>query len=166
MLPNLTQPIILLGVSICGFSIRHHSATVSAQVQSGTIPAAQRVYVLRGAGPFSQATATATVIRLSSTRFSLSIQAMHLPAPESLRTKFARHAYVAWLVDGTVMHGPMRMAPVGLTFNRQTGAYQGWGTVDMSTVTSVMVSAEPTAKAYMPIMPMTTVLVSVHSYRM
>jgi hypothetical protein len=77
-----------------------------------------------------------------------------------LRVKFARRAYVAWLVDGALMHGPMRMCAVGLTLDRRTGTYRGDGSASMSAVTSVVVTAEPTAQAYMPIMPMLTVLAS------
>ncbi len=125
------------------------------------VRAPQLSYVLHGVGPFRRTVATAVVTRLSPTRFSLSLQAEHLPSPELLHTRFPRHAYVAWLVDGMVMHGPMRMCPVGLVFDRQTGTYRAQGSVSIDSVTAVVVTAEPTAQAYMPILPLLTVLTSV-----
>ena len=109
---------------------------------------------------FSTAVATATVTRLAGDRFSLSITAEHLPLPTMLHVKFARHAYVAWLVNGRIMHGPLCIAAMGLTAAGEAGQYTGEGTVTISDVTSVIITAEPTARAYMPIMPVLTVLAS------
>lgn len=117
-------------------------------------------YVLLGTGPFSRAAASATVTRLSGDRFSLTLTADHLPPPTQLHVKFDRHAYVAWLVDGEVMHGPLHMAAVGLAATCQRGTYTGKGTVAIGKVTSVIITAEPTAQAQMPIMPVLTVLAS------
>lgn len=118
------------------------------------------IYALHGTGPFSTSVGSAVVTRLSGDRFRLLLIAEHLPPPTLPRVKFARRAYVAWLVDGALMHGPMRMCAVGLTLDRRTGTYRGDGSASMSAVTSVVVTAEPTAQAYMPIMPMLTVLAS------
>lgn len=150
--------IILLGVSIPGFSTRSHTAVVSGQALPRVTSATHRVYVLRGSGMFSRGLATASVTRLSSTQFSLSLQAEHLPAPGLLLTKFPRRAYVAWLVDGALMRGPMQMRAVGLVFNRRTGTYQGQGLASIGAVNSVIVTAEPSARAYMPILPLLIVL--------
>ena len=98
--------------------------------------------------------------RLSGDQFSLSLTAEHLPQPTLLHVKFERHAYVAWLVDGGVMHGPLRIAAVGLAPTCAHGTYTGKGTVAISKVTSVIITAEPTSQAYMPIMPVLIVLAS------
>jgi hypothetical protein len=117
-------------------------------------------YILHGSGPFSNSAATAIVTRLGNDRFHLSLTAEHLPPPMILRAKFARHAYVAWLVHGGVMHGPLHMAAVGLSATRGAGNYAGQGTVVISGVTSVIITAEPAAHAQMPVMPVLTVLAS------
>jgi len=117
-------------------------------------------YVLRGTGPFSLSMALANVTRLPGGRYRLSLVAEHLPPPTILRAKFARHAYVAWLVNGKVMDGPMRIAAVGLVVTGGSGNYTGQETVTISGVTSVIITAEPTARAHMPIMPMLAVLTS------
>ncbi len=117
-------------------------------------------YVLRGTGLFSRSVALASVIRVSGDQFRLSLSAEHLPPPASLHAKFARRAYVAWLVNGVVMHGPMRLAAVGLASSRDCGSYAGQGTVRIGGVTSVIITAEPTAQAEMPILPALTVLAS------
>ena len=119
------------------------------------------MYALRGTGPFGASVATAIVTRLAPDRFRLSLTAAQLPPPTALRARFARHAYVAWLVDGAVMHGPLRMAAVGLAATGAAGSYAGLGTVAIGGVTSVIVTAEPNAHAYMPIMPILPVLASV-----
>lgn len=117
-------------------------------------------YLLRGAGPFSTAVVRATVRRLASDRFSLTLTAEHLPPPTMPRTRFTRHAYVAWLVDGGVRRGPLRIAAVALAPTPVPGTYAGHGSVTIGAVTSVVITAEPTARAYMPIMPLLTVLTS------
>ena len=91
------------------------------------------------------------VTRISGGRFRLSLTAEYLPAPTTLHVKFARHAYVAWLVNGAVMQGPLHMAAVGLVAAGGSGNYASQGTVTISGVTSVIITAEPTARAYMPI---------------
>ena len=91
-----------------------------AAVQSLPVNAGQGRFVLHGVGPFRRAVATATVTRLSQTQFSLQIRAACLGSPASLYTTFPRHAYVAWLVNGTLMQGPMRMAAVGLALDPHT----------------------------------------------
>ena len=145
--------IVLLGIGgsgACGYG-----GAVSARPMID--PA---TYLLRGTGPFSKAVAWATVTRLSSDRYRLSLSAMHLPPPTAPRAEFARHAYVAWLVNGTLMHGPLRIGAVGLVATGASGTYTGQGTVAIGGVTSVIVTAEPTTQAHMPIMPMLTVLAS------
>lgn len=149
---RLTATVLL---SIAGFSAYGFSDGAAAR------PAIDPyTYVLQGIRPFTQATAVATVTRLTADRFSVSLAAEHLPAPTIVHAKFARHAYVAWLVNGGVMHGPLRMAAVGLTATGGGGHYAGWGVVRISGITSVIISAEPTAQAYMPILPILTVLAS------
>jgi hypothetical protein len=120
-------------------------------------------YILRGTGPFSTSVATATVTRLSPDRFRLSLTAEHLPPPTMLRVQFARHAYVAWLVHGSMTRGPLCIGAVGLVATGVAGTYAGQGTVVISGVTSVIITAEPTAQAYMPIMPALTVLASANN---
>ena len=122
-------------------------------------------YELHGSGPFRRAAASAVVTRLSGDRFRLSLTAEHLPPPTALHGRFARHAYVAWLVRGELLHGPLRIAAVGLAATGAGGTYTGQGTVAIGTVTSVLVSAEPTAQAQLPILPMLTVLSSVGRQR-
>ncbi len=117
-------------------------------------------YVLYGTGPFSNSAASAIVTRLAGDRFRLALTAERLPPPTTLHVKFARHAYVAWLVNGVVMRGPMHMTAVGLAASWGSGNYAGQGTVTIGCVTSVIVTAEPTAQVYMPIMPVLTVLSS------
>jgi hypothetical protein len=121
---------------------------------------ARFVYTLHSAGQFSRATASATVYRASASEFTLQIVVRGLPPAETLHAKPARHAYVGWLINGKVMHGPMHMGAVGLHFDKKTGNYTGKGTVMVNGVTGVIVSAEPTIKAYMPVMPILTVLSS------
>lgn len=145
--------LILLGLG--GFGVFAAGSQASARP-----PVAPARYVLRGTGLFSRSVASAIVTRLSSDQFRLSLIAEPLPPPASLHAKFARHAYVAWLVDGVVMHGPMRMAAVGLAPGRECGSYAGQGIVRIGGVTSVIITAEPTAQAKMPILPELTVLAS------
>ncbi|MGH2409594.1 MAG: hypothetical protein ACRDGS_04395, partial [Chloroflexota bacterium] len=123
------------------------------------------IYSLHGTGPFSASVGSAVVTRLSRDRFRLSLTGEHLPPPTMLEERFPRHAYVAWLVDGALMHGPMRMGAVGLTLDRRIGTYRGEGSARMTAVTSVVVTAEPPAQAYMPFMPMLMVLASVRASR-
>jgi hypothetical protein len=78
----------------------------------------------------------ASVIRVSGDQFRLSLSAEHLPPPASLHARFARHAYVAWLVNGVVMHGPMRLAAVGLESSRECGSYAGQGTTSTFATTT------------------------------
>jgi hypothetical protein len=52
------------------------------------------------------------------------------------------------------------MAAVGLAPGRECGSYAGQGTVRIGGVTSVIITAEPTAQAEMPILPALTVLAS------
>jgi hypothetical protein len=117
-------------------------------------------YVLHGSGPFSNSVATAIVTRLGNDRFRLTLIAEHLPPPTILRATFARHAYVAWLVNGGVMHGPLYMAAAGLSATGGVRNYAGQGIVVISGVTSVIITAEPAAHAHVPIMPVLTVLAS------
>lgn len=135
-----------------------------AFVSGGTVAARpmidQATYVLHGVGPFSAAVARASVTRLSGDRFSLSLTAEHLPPPTIMHVKFARHVYVAWLVNGRIMHGPLCIAAVGLAATAETGDYTGKGTVAISGVTSVIITAEPVAQAHMPILPALAVLAS------
>jgi hypothetical protein len=119
-------------------------------------------YVLRGTGPFSESVAWATVTRLPGERFRLSLVAAHLPPPTMLRVRSARHAYVAWLVNGRVIGGPLGIGAVGLAATGGPGTFVGQGTVAISLVTSVIVTAEPTAQAHMPTMPVLTVLASTY----
>ncbi|MGH2410864.1 MAG: hypothetical protein ACRDGS_10930 [Chloroflexota bacterium] len=154
---HLIRSLIVL-LALGAWSARGFGGAVSARPMIDPT-----IYVLHGTSPFSASVGSAVVIRLSHDRFRLSLTAEHLPSPTLLRVKFARRAYVAWLVDGAVMHGPMRMCAVGLAFDRRTGIYRGQGSVSMSAVTSVVVTAEPSAQAYMPIMPMLTVLTSVRA---
>jgi hypothetical protein len=86
--------IILLSVSIHGFSTDSPTAAVSVQALPRVAPVTHLVYVLHGVGPFSRAVASASVTRLSPTRFSLSLRTEHLPSPVLLHARFARHAYV------------------------------------------------------------------------
>lgn len=115
-------------------------------------------YVLHGTGRFRSSTASAIVTRLAVDQFRLSITAAHLPVPMILHVRLARHVYVAWLVDDALMHGPLRMAAVGLIATGAAGTYAGQGIVTISYVTSVIVTAEPTAQGSMPRMPILTVL--------
>lgn len=147
------RAIALLGIG--GSGAFAYGGTVSARPMSD--PA---TYVLRGTGAFSASVAMATVTRLSGDRFRLSLTAEHLPPPTMLRARSARHAYVAWLVDGAVTHGPLCIGAVGLVATGQSGSYAGQGTVATSGVTAVIITAEPTARAYTPIMPALTVLAS------
>jgi hypothetical protein len=146
---------ILLGIG--AFSAFGFGGVVAARP---AIDPATHVYTLHGTGPFSTSVATAIVTRLSAGRAHLSLTAEHLPSPTMLRAKFARHAYVAWLVSGTVMHGPLHMGAVRLAATHEAGSYFGEGAVTISGVTTVIITAEPTAQAYMPIMPCLMALVS------
>ena len=149
---RLTATVLL---SIVGFSAYGFSDGAAAR------PAIDPyTYVLQGISPFTQATAVAAVTRLTADRFSVSLAADALPPPTIVHAKFARRAYVAWLVNGGVMRGPLRMAAVGLTATGGDGHYAGRGVVSISGVTSVLISAEPTARAYMPILPILAVLAS------
>jgi hypothetical protein len=58
------------------------------------------------------------------------------------------------------MHGPLHMAALGLASCHGAGTYAGQGTVTINGVTSVIIAAEPTAQAYLPIMPVRIVLAS------
>jgi hypothetical protein len=127
----------------------------AAAAQPGCI---ERSLVLRGSGPFGKAVAWATVTCLAANRYHLTLTAEHLPPPMILRVRFPRHAYVAWLVDGTVMRGPLRIAAIGLAAGPASQTYSGEGTVTIGAVTSVIISAEPAAQAHMPIMPILTVM--------
>ena len=130
------------------------SAVVGAQ-------SAQPVnYVLHGTGQFGKSSASAIVTDLSGNHYRLSLTAKNLPPPATGSGKYARRAYVAWLVNGELMHGPLRIAAVGLAADRVAGSYTGQGTVTMDGVTSVIITAEPTAQARMPIMRVTSVLAS------
>jgi hypothetical protein len=100
------------------------------------------------------------VTRLSGDQFRLSLVAAHLPPPTMLRVKVARHAYVAWLVNGRVLHGPLYTGAVRLVATGGPGTYIGQGTVAISGVTSVLITAEPTAQGHLPTMPVLTVLAS------
>jgi hypothetical protein len=121
---------------------------------------AERSFVLRGSGPFSTAVAWATVTCVAANRYHLTLSAEHLPPPMILRDRFPRHAYVAWLVDGTLMHGPLRIAAIALAAGPASQTYSGEGTVTIGAVTSVIISAEPAAAAQMPIMPVLTAMAS------
>ena len=143
--------IALLGLGAC-------SAWCLGGVVSARPTIDQAGYILHGTGPFSNSVASAIVTRLGGDRFRLSLTASHLPPPTTLREKFVRDGYVAWLVNGAVMHGPLRMAAMGLVAGGGAGNFAGQGTVTISGVTSVIITAEPTARAHMPIMPVLTVL--------
>jgi hypothetical protein len=139
-------------VSLVGFGVFGFGAMAARPRVNST------TYVLRGTGQFNKAVASAIVTRLSGDQFRLSLTAEHLPPPTLLHVKFARHAYVAWLVHGDLMHGPMHIAAVGLVSTQEQGSYTGQGTVAISGVTSVIITAEPTTQAHMPILPALTVL--------
>jgi hypothetical protein len=152
---NITR---LLGTILFGLSLSNVYAFGGAASAQPMID--YTGYVLHGSGPFSNSAATAIVTRLGNDRFRLALTAEHLPPPAILRATFARHAYIAWLVNGTVMHGPLHMAAVGLSATGGVGNYAGQGIVVISGVTSVIITAEPAAHAHMPIMPVLTVLAS------
>jgi hypothetical protein len=59
-----------------------------------------------------------------------------------------------------MMHGPLRIGGVGLVAGCPSGTYTGRGTVSISGVTSVIITAEPTVQAHMPILPPLTMLAS------
>ena len=151
-LRRLTATMLLVSGGLVGIA---HGGVAAAQPCR-----TDRSFVLRRSGPFSKAVAWATVTRLAAGRYDLSLTAEHLPPPMILRVTFPRQAYVAWLVDGTVMHGPLRTAAIGLAAGAVSQTYVGEGTVTIGAVTSVIISAEPAAAAQMPTMPILAVMAS------
>jgi hypothetical protein len=78
-----------------------------------------------------------------------------------LHVKPARHAYIAWLVNGMAKHNSMAsMAHITLMYDKKTGNYIGNGVVMIDEVTSVFVTAEPSAMSHVPAMPEVTALSS------
>jgi hypothetical protein len=118
-------------------------------------------YALHGAGQFSKAMASATVTQISKGDFKVTLVAAHLPSPVMLHVKPARHAYIAWLVNGMAKHNSMAsMAHITLMYDKKTGNYIGNGVVMIDEVTSVFVTAEPSAMSHVPAMPEVTALSS------
>ena len=148
--------VVLLDAGIQGFGASDFAGPASARPMIDPT-----VFVLHGSGPFSRAIGTASVIRLSSDRFSLALVADHLPALSTLHVKVARHVYVAWLVDGNRPHGSTRWGAVRLMFNAASGNYLGQGSVTVRGITYMIVTAEPESQALRPIMPTLIVLTGV-----
>jgi hypothetical protein len=118
-------------------------------------------YALHGSGPFSKAMASATVAQVSKGDFKVSIVASHLPSPSMLHVTPARHAYIAWLINGMAKHtGMMGMAHMALMYDKKTGNYTAHGVVMIDEVTSVIVTADSSAMAHAPTMPEVTALSS------
>ncbi len=118
-------------------------------------------YALHGVGQFGKAMASATVTQVSKGDFKVSIVALRLPDPAMLHVKPARHAYIAWLVNGMAKkHSMMALAHIALMHDNKTGNYTGSGVVMIDEVTGVIVTAEPSGMTHAPAMPEVTALSS------
>ncbi|HXT36369.1 MAG TPA: hypothetical protein VN837_12400 [Chloroflexota bacterium] len=118
-------------------------------------------YALHGSGQFNKAMASATAAQISKGDFKVSIVASHLPNPSMLHVKPIRHAYIAWIINGMAKHtSTMGMAHLALMYDKKTGNYTANGMVMIDEVTSVIVTAEPSAMTHAPTMPEVTVLSS------
>ncbi len=119
------------------------------------------MYALHGSGQFSKTMGSATVSQVSKGDFKVTITAEHLPNPVMLHVKPARHAYVAWLINGMAKHGgAMGTGHLALMWDKKTGNYTAKGSVMIAEVTGVIVTAEPSAMAHAPAMPEVTALTS------
>jgi hypothetical protein len=73
----------------------------------------------------------------------------------------ARHAYIAWIVNGMAKkHSMGATAHIALMLDKKTGNYTASGAVMIDQVTSVIVTAEPSAMSHAPAMPEVTALSS------
>ena len=136
-------------------------AVLGALTTAGPAGAAMmgHIYALHGAGQFSKAMGSATVTRMSKGDFKVTITAEHLPNPSMLHVKPARHAYIAWIVNGMTKKGSMGAAAhIALMLDKKTGNYTAKGTVMIDEVSSVIVTAEPSAMSHAPAMPEVTAL--------
>jgi hypothetical protein len=148
--------LVVLGCGIQGMSASRFSRTVLARPMIDPT-----IYVLHGSGPFRTSTATATVARVSGDRYSVTLVARNLPAPDSLHLGVVCHVYEAWLVSGNTLGGPKRVALPGLVLRPGTGTYLGHGSVSMRTITAVVITAQPNAHTPVPSASAFTLLTSV-----
>lgn len=119
------------------------------------------MYALHGSGQFGKAMASASVRQVSNGDFKVTIVAENLPSPTMLRVMPARHTYVAWLIDGMAKKNSMAAtAHLALMFDKKTGNYTASGTLMISAVSSVFVTAEPSGMVHAPAMPEVTALSS------
>lgn len=119
-------------------------------------------YALHGSGQFSKAIGSATVTQISKGDVKVVITAEHLPNPAMLHVKPARHAYVAWLINGMMAKhsGMMGTAHLALMWDKATGNYTAKGTAMIDEVTNIVITAEASPMAHAPTMPEVTALSS------
>jgi hypothetical protein len=138
-------------------------AFLGALVTVGPVGATMmgHTYALHGAGQFSKAMGSAVVTQRSKGDFKVTITAEHLPNPSMLHVMPARHAYIAWIVNGMAKkHSMGATAHIALMLDKKTGNYTASGAVMIDQVTSVIVTAEPSAMSHAPAMPEVTALSS------
>lgn len=105
-----------------------------------------------------QASATARITRSRRGVYSVRLTAIHLPGPTTLQVRPLRHVYALWAYDGRSRGTPERAIP--LVYHTGTGAYTAAGSIAMSHITELFITADVTGAQRGPTTPEVSVLSS------
>ena len=137
------------------------AATIALVV---TVPSASAAMMtqtmhLHGGMYTHKAMATAKITEVSTDDYRIQITAEGLPAPDMLHVKPARHAYLAWIINGIDKKSMMGVVPLhAQQSHRQLHGEQGRD--DQARQRGIVVTADKGAMQHMPTMPEVTVLTS------
>ena len=139
---------------------------------SATAASTTTTFPLHGTKMASMAHGIARAVQAAPGDYKVAITLSAMPVPSTLKTTPIRHAYVAWAINPALMRPPAKAGgkaaksasplagalaiPLHMT---GTGTYAGTGIVMMKQVPAIIVTAEVSATAHTPALPLWGVLV-------